>query len=1753
MSASVQPKIAGLDVLEFGIRTLKRSKLLVTPEYKDMLCAVERHHNDLRLAHLTGKAKDLLEQAQRDTKFYNILVKMLCEVKEKRTGEQRQGLRKVYTWYMANKHVLFSGPHFGKAHMKKEAHEVIVKATTPRKPKTAQSRNTRTSRFGSSQSQSSSATQRDRAKSAPSMHISWKDSSFDWRKDLEKGVLNEDHPQVERLNLHDDNDEDNFEPELQRLAEDPDIVHNTPINTADTATTANTDLLREARMLSRAHHGSPTTTLTPLGEQSPNVEMVTVTPRKMVHPISSMVNPHVTLAVQLEQERQEKLKAQQKVGKKQSRADSLQAWQNFNKSQSYGQDIVDRLNFVGRSGTPNDVRYFAHGQAEMPELYTSDVITGYAQVMAAQSPVRENGTRQDDQKENVFAQRTLEEFYEMADSLYPTREFRPTSRTRVKSAPASGRKMSSLSHVGIPSTAGSNTPRRRPVVQPNKLGHLLQDFTVEEEVTELRDPDDQTSVKLDTVVNIIDAVSEEMTLYKERLAPEAQAGFRQPMATGLPTGPSSAPSVRLPSPVARSNSPVQGHLPAPASPHTLPPRPYSTPLVSGAAAREREDGATPSPRQPKDRCKSAGVIDWRGRVQPDTMRYKWSKTKFGGYTYLKKHLQKPVSLRSAGSTSAGKRPKTAPVSIRDKWKTDKASDANNRVEGQAASHSMTQINQQDVDSMVTVQYLMGSSNSRADSLASLYSLDEEFLRSLHRRHNVPTNAPLEYMSFVSSSPASLLLAERHSKSRDKVQTGVSNDRQRPELLDQEVDHFALPPNLEGLHIPLGLDIDIPENIHDDDDSIAGEAGEEEVLTDDRLEKGDNEDICGDLKEEEILQADFRQNIDTSDVAKTTLHDPVEVTSHHHSTDIPSEVLPSPVITAHTELTLGTAEVSASILPNELTTVSTGQVPVEDSSEVTPSCDPAEVTTGHDLEEVTPGHDPAEVTPGHDLVEVTPVHDAAKEATSSFVSTQVCIPPDTASVPVEKEEGGETEAGAITYVTTVTPDNKPPLPISPRQHRKQPLSVSQVWQFSPSQYEEEEGLNPGFILGPRTARTQSAAPAPRSRKVHCSDCITMASSETVTVPKIQRSAGRMPGQTHSASSHMLHLARRHDDLMRRAPPPRTPPSIPVSRTRSLVKGRAATGGPVLSELEHHARKVKSPRALMQHGSYFPARRLIKDLRSGGDTQEVPPATPSAADSLMSTLQVCRLQVPLPRPRTVPLNSSGQDQLHSILKPSTTSNQHFIVPHQYTDHDHVHNVMEAMKAEKAVSFSHRDTDPPPDSLPPESMPMEHFDNGLCIPTSMTFMRQMASGASSLHSSGSVSLNGSLAGSRQSSEPGTPSSRNLARMGRPIAQVVHVPDPGEVAVAVQKQREAAAAVDIQRIFRGYVARNVYKSLLSEERQNAEDKRRAAVEIQRRYRGHLGRRRAIERRPPSQEMLEWARNYRSVLITNEQQRQAKTEERAEELADNYHSAQSKLAVIGPHVNIYEIYHPKKTGPSKKELNVAAIAIQRWIRGWLIRRRFNKLERKAAWYGSTLQKLVKEYKAMLSRVQRQHSVNNPTTPFTTHDMNDYIDTRRRFESLFEKKSFGGELELVEIPSFFKECDLYPSHAEIDEALDVAVRGVEGRGLKRQEMLDMVFYIYTPPATGLVNTRQSTWMNPIIDGVEAKRLIGSEFVEDAPLEVCARLVIESRKERRQKEQAEHARREEEEKELLRKAPPPRKSSKEGGERERGREKKKEEK
>ena len=130
------------------------------------------------------------------------------------------------------------------------------------------------------------------------------------------------------------------------------------------------------------------------------------------------------------------------------------------------------------------------------------------------------------------------------------------------------------------------------------------------------------------------------------------------------------------------------------------------------------------------------------------------------------------------------------------------------------------------------------------------------------------------------------------------------------------------------------------------------------------------------------------------------------------------------------------------------------------------------------------------------------------------------------------------------------------------------------------------------------------------------------------------------------------------------------------------------------------------------------------------------------------------------------------LHSILKQ----------PSDLCADNNLHSIDEtgdAEELEKMVTFSHAAQLAPLPPPPPQQQqqPMTapaHFTNGLQRPESLGFLRQVGSGqgsqGGSLHSSRSTSLHSS----RTSSENGSPGTRSLARIGRPIAQVAHIPDP-------------------------------------------------------------------------------------------------------------------------------------------------------------------------------------------------------------------------------------------------------------------------------------------------------------------------------------------------------------------------------------------
>ncbi|XP_048236976.1 uncharacterized protein LOC124127673 isoform X1 [Haliotis rufescens] len=1501
----------GLDALEKGLKTLRRSRMMTLNEFKDMYGAIERHHHDLKLAHLTGKTQDLMDQAERDTRFYHILVQMLSEVKEVKSGKQQESLRKVYTWYLANKHVLYSGPHFGRIYQRQAAQEVLKKATSPRNPPPSRDSH----RVGSERSRSSSQRYANMANGRSTNHSS-----------PEKQPATSSSPHSPVAYSNQDGDFSDTEMDLE--------LAGTPMNDND-GLTENIQGVHTPGVHDFPCE-TPSVRFTPLREQSTKISHTHAgLPKRMVHSVASMVNPHAHHSLTLPPEEDGDRQGVSRMFQRPPTApvlseDILQSWKNFNTEVAYTQDVVSKLEFVGRSGTLCDVRYTAHEHGEMPELHTKQCLQG----------VQPDDAGRD---ENKLLQQTLEEFYHTTDAYYPTSlpkyrstRHRPPQGIMPKSAP---------------------TPHdRKPASAPQLGRHFLQ-YERPPEV------ESDTNVKFNMLVNLVDAVGGNMAAHKERVAPRPQPGFRQPSATGIPSTPAvSRPATSRPgkrpsrqySPSARTNTPVSR---SPESQNLE----VKGLLMDEPRSEEPVESGLP--------LRSVSAIDWRGKITPNTVRYKWGKTRFGGHTYMKT-LQRPRSMRSAGASSAGSRPKTAPMPARQKWKTTDQTntatlrDANTRI-AQAASHTTGSVDQHALNSMMVIQHLLGSSDTPRGSLGSLLDFDDEFFKNIRNCSpgsigNAPGsmgNAPaLEYLSFITS--------RQEHPNRDRDLNNSSQPRQ--------TDHHSL---------------------------------ENSLATDTDLG----------LLSDQLFSTDH-----------STQH-----SGQHRPPGLPGQIrLPQASESFSSGADVDQADIS------------------ELEDELRDLCE-QESFTGEIIQE-------GETTHVEDHKTTAAVTEAVPEDNNQ-------LPTETSPIPEPLEtvaKGGEDKDVQV-EVTSIPAAGSGPVPPQNRQAPLQVLSKSNTWSYIPL-----EEANHGAEVK-QDLRLRTAAAHYRVTSEHFTGAtFTPEADPDLTsnrmTTKVERSAGRMPRQSGAMTGQVVHTTRRHTELFKRAPPMRTPPSIPTPF--NPYGGRSPRGQQLFNkELENHARKARSPRHYMEHDFqdyHRPKAEQVHDLRSA-PPRSAPPVLSTAPESrLGETLHVCRLPS---REKTLPFKTEDEVAGYpTILKASYAG-----LSREMSDVE---------KQVTSTSIGEEDGGATGDGEGPR---------GIQLPAATD------------------------------SGPSTPLPRqpSLAHIGRPIAHYQHVPDPIELAAAVQVQKEAKAAVDIQRLFRGYVARGAYKKLLSEEWRRREDEQRAKLSSRRMHREHVERTQAIYSRGRDPEDVAWQKEYKAIRDQQGRVRQSKLDSVSRENAYNHHVSSSSISVIGPHVDIYQVYHPKKTGPTQKELNQFALTIQKTVRGWIVRRRLEKLRRKAGWSGFSFERMVRDYKTMLSRVQRQHGRDRPKTPFTFKEMNEYMDLRRRYESVFEKKAFGGELELCELDQFFKECDLYPSQAELDEAVDVLFKGkgLKGRGLRKQEVLDVVFYVYVPLAAGLDGTRMSTWMSPIIDGVEARRLIGTEFVEPAPLEVCAKLVINSKRERRERE------------------------------------------
>ncbi|CAB4021426.1 Structure-specific endonuclease subunit SLX4, partial [Paramuricea clavata] len=210
----------------------------------------------------------------------------------------------------------------------------------------------------------------------------------------------------------------------------------------------------------------------------------------------------------------------------------------------------------------------------------------------------------------------------------------------------------------------------------------------------------------------------------------------------------------------------------------------------------------------------------------------------------------------------------------------------------------------------------------------------------------------------------------------------------------------------------------------------------------------------------------------------------------------------------------------------------------------------------------------------------------------------------------------------------------------------------------------------------------------------------------------------------------------------------------------------------------------------------------------------------------------------------------------------------------------------------------------------------------------------------------------------------------------------------------------------------------------------------------------------------------------------------------------------------IHEIFnHPK---PTKAQMRAAAITIQRYFRGWFVRKSLKTVKERALKRTFSFNKFIKSYQDLVYRIQKRYNIEHPHTALQFHELQEYVDRLFKYEIAFGKIAESGTLRYEDILKYFAECGHHPSEKEVDDAIAMVTKdSPKGRNLTKSEAVEVVFQIYIPKGTGLTlaDVRKSTWMNPLIDGQDVKKILSKKDLKFTSLDKVLNLVADSQTDR----------------------------------------------
>ncbi|XP_040823330.1 IQ domain-containing protein M [Ochotona curzoniae] len=277
----------------------------------------------------------------------------------------------------------------------------------------------------------------------------------------------------------------------------------------------------------------------------------------------------------------------------------------------------------------------------------------------------------------------------------------------------------------------------------------------------------------------------------------------------------------------------------------------------------------------------------------------------------------------------------------------------------------------------------------------------------------------------------------------------------------------------------------------------------------------------------------------------------------------------------------------------------------------------------------------------------------------------------------------------------------------------------------------------------------------------------------------------------------------------------------------------------------------------------------------------------------------------------------------------------------------------------------------------------------------------------------------------------------------------------------------------------------------------------------------------PESTEMFHdyHARSFKDLMKREQKHIKAeqKPQPRAKSVSDKSDKLDSKVKRIGPHIEIFQVFRERNKYIINKKMVKMITAMQAHVRGWLERRRYQRIMTKALYHGTNLRAVINMYRATIHRIRYRLGLWRTRQIINLIELEEWMDRKKYYEIMFAKREDWQGLDRNELLKYFNDCGHFPTQAQIDDVWDLVHRSRQekySRMIKKSNAVEMLFTLYPPKgAQVLTNTRlRSTWLRPIVNGEEGYKYIvsGHPVLKRANIRLVGKLVANSIRERKMK-------------------------------------------